>query len=99
MSLASFAFGDSLYSIICNDSTTFKVVHKKDTTLERQRILNKTIQFHQTQVIVAANNQICLCNLTESSPFAAYFTTGNNSGLLVIQDTKIDILGKFQNAK
>ena len=30
---------------------------------------------------------------------AAYFTTGNNSGLLVIQDNKIDILDKFQNAK
>jgi hypothetical protein len=99
MSLVSFSAGDSLYSIICNDSTTFIAVHKGDTTFERQRILNKTIQFHQAQVVKAGNKQICLYNLTEGSPFAAYFTTGNNSGLLVIDENKIDVLGKFQNSR
>jgi hypothetical protein len=99
MSLASFSVNDSLYSILTNDSATYIAVHKGDTTFERQRILNKAIQFHQTQVIKAGNKQICLYNLTQGSPFAAYFTTGNNSGLLVIDQNKIDILDKFQTTK
>ena len=89
---------DSLYSIICNDSSTFIAVHKNDTTLARQIILNKTIPFHQSQVITAGHKQICLYNLTNGSPFAAYATTGNNSGLIIIDNNRIDILDKFQKA-
>jgi len=98
MSLVTFPVRDSLYSIICNDSSTFIAVHKGDTTLSRQVILNKPISFHQSQVIKAGHKQICLYNLTNGSPFAAYTTTGNNSGLIVIDNTRIDILDKFQKA-
>ena len=96
MSLVTFPAKDSLYSILCNDSSTFIAVHKGDTTLSRQSILNKTISFHQTQVITVGQKQICLYNLTNGSPFAAYTTTGNNSGLIIIDDNRIDILDKFQ---
>lgn len=94
MSLSSFPRGDSLYSIICNDSTTYLAVHNGDTTFERQRIFNKAIQFHQTQVVKAGNKYICLYNLTNGSPVEAYAIKGNNSGLFVINDNKIDILDK-----
>jgi hypothetical protein len=96
MSLVTFPVKDSLYSILCNDSSTFIAVHKSDTTLFRQIIFNKTISFHQTQIIKAGQKLICLYNLTNGSPFAAYTTTGNNSGLIIIDNNRIDILDKFQ---
>ena len=98
MSLVTFPVKDSLYSIICNDSSTLIAVHKSDTTLPRQIILNKTISFHQSQVTTAGEKQICLYNLTNGSPFAAYTTTGNNSGLIIIDNNRIDILDRFQKA-
>ncbi len=98
MSLVTFPVEDSLYSIICNDSAAFIAVHKGDTTLLRQTILNKTISFHQSQVITAGLKKICLYNLTNGSPFAAYTTIGNNSGLIIIDNNRIDILDKFQKS-
>ena len=99
MSLVTFPIKDSLYSIICNDTLTYIAVQRDDTTLYRQTILNKTISFHQTQVISAGHKQICLYNLTGGSPFAAYTTLGNNSGLLIIDSNRIDILDRFQKPK
>jgi len=96
MSLVTFPVKDSLYSILCNDSSTVVAVHNGDTALTRQIILNKSISFHQTQLITAGDKIICLYNLTNGSPFAAYTTIGNNSGLLIIQNNRIDILDKFQ---
>ncbi|MBL7884081.1 MAG: hypothetical protein JNL69_08425, partial [Bacteroidia bacterium] len=99
MSLISFIVSDSLYSFLTNDSTTFIAVHKGDTTYERHRILSKPIRFHQTQIIKAGNKLISLYQLTGGSPIEAYFTRGNNSGLIIIDKNKIDILDRFQNAK
>jgi hypothetical protein len=96
MSLVNFPFKDSLYSILCNDSSTFIAVHLGDTTIPRQTILNKSISFHQTQVITVGQKQICLYNLTNGSPFAAYTITGNNSGLIIVDKNRIDILDNFQ---
>jgi hypothetical protein len=96
MSLASFIVNDSLYSFVTNDSSTFIAVHKGDTTYERQRVLNKSIRFHQTQIVNTRNKIICLYNLTNGSAFAAYATTGNNSGLIIIDNNRIDILDRFQ---
>lgn len=98
-SLVSFIVKDSLYSFISNDSSTFIAVHKGDTTFERHRILKKPIRFHQTQIIKAGHKLICLYQLTGGSPFAAYFTTGNNSGLIIVDENKIDILDRSQNSK
>ncbi len=95
MSLITFPVKDSLYSLICNDSSTFIAVHKNDTTFSRQIIINKTVFFHQSQIITAGQKQICLYNLTNGSPVAAYTTTGNNSGLIIIDNNRIDIIEKF----
>ena len=92
MSMASFVYNDSLYSMISNDSSTYIAVHRKDSTYEMQRLFNKRIQFHNAQVICTGNKTICLYNLTGGSPFEAYMITGNNSGLLVIENNKIDFL-------
>lgn len=96
MSLISFIVKDSLYSFLSNDSTTFIAVHKSDTILERQRIFNKPIRFHQTHIIKAGNKLVCLYQLTGGSPLAAYTLTGRNSGLIVIDSNKIDIFDKYQ---
>ena len=95
MSLVSFGINDSLYSIICNDSSTYIAIHQKDTILPRQTIFNRTIQFHQTQIISAGHKTICLYNLTEGSPFEAYEVNGNGSGLLIVDSNRIDILEQF----
>jgi hypothetical protein len=68
------------------------VVHKADTLLSRQVILNQTISFHQTEVITAGRRKICLYKLIGGSPFEAYTTTGNHSGLIVINNGRVDIL-------
>ncbi len=95
MSLVSFSYRDSLYSIISSDSTTYIAVHRDDTTLQRQVILEETISFHWSQVIAAGGKLICLYRLTEGSPFAAYTTTGNRSGLLIVNNNQINIVDKF----
>jgi len=99
MSLITFQANDSLYSLVCNDSTTYIAVHKNDTTLCRQMVFDKTIEFHQAQVVSVGHKQICLYNLTGGSPFAAYLTRGHSSGLVVIDGNRIDILDRSFPAK
>jgi hypothetical protein len=96
MSLITFPFLDSLYSIISVPKATLLVVHRGDTTITKDTIFNKKISFHETQVIEAGNKKVCLYKLTEGSPFAAYFTRGNNTGLIVVVGNRIDFLDRSQ---
>ncbi|WP_336518007.1 hypothetical protein [Pollutibacter soli] len=99
MSLVSFGVGDSLYSVVCSDTSTFIAVHKNDTVFERQRLFNRTIDFHDSRFIQAGRKLVCLFNLSEGSPFAAYLTRGRKSGMVVIDGNNIDFLDVRQSRR
>jgi hypothetical protein len=92
MSLVSFAYEDSLYSILSVPKATVVAIHRGDTTIAIDTLLARKIPFHQTQVIQAGKKIVCLYRLTEGSPVAAYWTRGNNTGLIVVGENKIDFL-------
>lgn len=92
MSLVTFLFNDSLYSILSIPKATVLAVHRNDTMITMDTLINQKISFHETMVIDAGNKKICLYRLTEGSPFAAYLTQGNNTGLIIVDDKRIDFL-------
>jgi hypothetical protein len=92
MSLVSFPSGDSLYSVLSIPKATVLVVHRGDTTITKDTLFDRKIPFHETQVIEAGMKKVCLFRLTEGSPFAAYWTRGNSTGLIVVGENSIDFL-------
>jgi hypothetical protein len=94
MSLITFPFKDSLFSILSTAKTTTIAIHRGDTTVTIDTLLKRKIFFHETQVIEAGNRKICLYKLTGGSPVAAYSILGNNTGLVIVDGNKIDFLEK-----
>jgi len=94
MSYISFPFRDSLYSILSVPKATVLAVHRGDTTIIRDTLMDKRIPFHETKVIEAENKKVCLYRLTEGSPVAAYWTRGNNTGMIVVCGNRIDFIDK-----
>lgn len=92
MSLVTFPFGDSLYSILSSSKATVLAVHRGNTTITKETLIKNKISFHQTQVIEGGKKKICLYRLTEGSPFAAYRIRGNTTGLIVVEGNRIDFL-------
>jgi hypothetical protein len=92
MSLVTFPYKDSLYSVLAEPKATVLAVHRSDTTITVDTLLNRRIAFHEMQVIEAGEKKICLYALTEGSPFAAYQTRGNYTGLIVVKGNRVDFL-------
>jgi hypothetical protein len=92
MSLITFPFGDSLYSVVSLTDATVVAVHKGDTAITRDTLFHKRVAFHETTVIDLGKKKVCLYRLTEGSPVAAYITRGNNTGLIVVGGNTIDFL-------
>jgi hypothetical protein len=92
MSLLSFVVGDSLYSVLSNENSTFIAVHRGDTISERQTIMNNRLRFHYTHVIQPEKRQISLYKQTGGDPFQALTDLGSSSGLIVADSNRVDIL-------
>jgi len=99
MTLLSFSKDDSLYSIICKDSTTMLMVHNNDSLVAEQTILSHRIPFHEAKVIQAGKRTVCLYIFGGLSPFEAHWETGNNSGLVIVNGNRIDMVYKKQVSK
>jgi hypothetical protein len=95
MSLVTFPFADSLYSVLSVPKATVLAVHRGDTTITTDTLFDRKIAFHETQVIEAGKRKVCLFRLTEGSPVAAYWTRGNNTGLIVVEENRIDFLERL----
>jgi hypothetical protein len=94
MPLGTFSYQDSLYSILYTDSSTVLAVHRKDTVLTREILLDKPLRFHQSTKYPLKNKTVFLYRLTEGSAFAAYMRRGNQTGLVIIEGNMITILKK-----
>jgi hypothetical protein len=92
MSLVTFPYRDSLYSVLAEPKATVLAVHRNDTTITVDTLLNRRIAFHEMQVVEAGERKICLYTLTDGSSFAAYQTRGNYTGLIVVDGNRIDFL-------
>ncbi|PZR25911.1 MAG: hypothetical protein DI535_16525 [Citrobacter freundii] len=93
MSLVTFPYRDSLYSVLTRPKATILSVHRGDTTITVDTLLRERIPFHQVQVIEAGNKKVSVYKLTGGSPFVAYRTRGNHTGLIVVEGDRIDFLG------
>jgi hypothetical protein len=92
MSLITFPFEDSLYSILCNDSSVVLAVHRGDSTFTKQILLYRPLNYHEAQVICSKDQYACLFRLTSGSPFAAYLINGNDFGVAIVKNGMINIL-------
>ena len=92
MSLMSFVVGDSLYSMLTNDSSTYIAVHRGDTILDRQTILSKNVVFHSTDIVQSGTRQVCLYQQSGGDPFQAIRNPGHSSGLIVVDGNRVDFL-------
>ncbi|HEU4472991.1 MAG TPA: hypothetical protein VFR58_17980 [Flavisolibacter sp.] len=92
MSLLTFPFRDSLYTLFSNDTSTYLAVHQGNTVAYKAGLLNHPIHFHKAQVIRAGSRTIGLLNLTGGSLVAAYWVRGNASAILVANGDQIDVL-------
>jgi hypothetical protein len=92
MSLITFPDEDSLYSILCNDSSVVLAVHRNDSTFTKQILLSNPLNYHEAQVVCYKDQYTCLFRLTSGSPFAAYLINGNDFGLAIVKNGMINIL-------
>jgi len=99
MSLMSFIVGDSLYSMLTNDSSTFISVHRGDTIVERQKILSQNVVFHHTYIVQSGTKQVCLYQQSGGDPFQAIENPGHSSGLIVVDGNRVDFLHNTSRRK
>jgi len=92
MSLVTFPYKDSLYSVLARPGATVLSVHRGDATMTVDTLLKERIAFHHMQVIDAGDKKVSLYKLSGGSPFAAYPTRGNHTGLIVVEGNRIDFL-------
>src|SRR6218665_95572 len=92
MSLVTFPYRDSLYSVLAKPDATVLSVHRGDTMITVDTLLKDRIAFHHVQIIDSANKKVSLYQLSGGSPFAAYQTSGNHTGLIVVEGNRIDFL-------
>ena len=92
MSLMSFVVGDSLYSLMSSDNSTFIAVHRPDTIVRRQVVLGENLVFHYTDVVQTGAKYVCLYQQSGGDPFQAISDPGQSSGLIVVDSNRVDIL-------
>jgi hypothetical protein len=96
MSLITFPYKDSLYSILSTSNSTVLAIHRGDTTITIDTLLNRKIFFHEAEVFENEKRAACLYRLTDGSPVAAYWVRGNSTGLIIVNGNRIDFLDKYK---
>ena len=92
MSLLTFPYQDTLYSIISTSKATILSVHRQDSLYTIDTIKPKMIHFHDISVTSDGTRMASLYRLTGGSPVAAFSEWGNESGIIVANGTHIDFL-------
>ena len=94
MSLISFVVGDSLYSLLSNDSSTFIGVHRRDSIVKQQVIMGENIAFHYVDVVQSGAKYVSFYQQSGGDPFQALSNFGNSSGLIVVDSNRVDFIRK-----